>query len=132
MMLIRTRNEPLRRTFLSHRRRLTRYFSAVVEEDSSSTNSSFVGNSPVEEDVNDHGKPVLLNSKEHAVGYLNRILNARVYEAAIETKLQYANNLSERLQNNGKEIVLLLLVFVIESFQYGKIFKQLTYILYYL
>jgi hypothetical protein len=39
-------------------------------------------------------KPVLLNSKEHAVGYLNRILNARVYEAAIETELQYAENLS--------------------------------------
>lgn len=38
--------------------------------------------------------PVLLNSKEHAVGYLNRILNARVYEAAIETKLQHAKSLS--------------------------------------
>ena len=32
--------------------------------------------------------------KEQDVGYLNRILNARVYEAAIETELQYANNLS--------------------------------------
>lgn len=39
-------------------------------------------------------KPVLLNSKEHAVGYLSRILNARVYEAAIETDLQHAKNLS--------------------------------------
>lgn len=39
-------------------------------------------------------KPVLLNSKEHAVGYLSRILNARVYEAAIETELQHAKNLS--------------------------------------
>lgn len=38
--------------------------------------------------------PVLLNSKEHAIGYLNRILNARVYEAAIETKLQHAKSLS--------------------------------------
>ena len=39
-------------------------------------------------------KPVLLNSKEHAVGYLSRILNARVYEAAVETDLQEAKNLS--------------------------------------
>lgn len=38
--------------------------------------------------------PILLNSKEHAIGYLNRILNARVYEAAIETELQHAQNLS--------------------------------------
>ena len=39
-------------------------------------------------------KPIILNSKEHAVGYLSRILNARVYEAAIETELQHAKNLS--------------------------------------
>jgi len=39
-------------------------------------------------------KPILLNANEHAVGYLNRILNARVYEAAIETELQYAKNIS--------------------------------------
>lgn len=39
-------------------------------------------------------QPVLLNSKEHAVGYLGRVLNARVYEAAIETELQEAKNLS--------------------------------------
>jgi hypothetical protein len=39
-------------------------------------------------------KPVLLNAKEHAVGYLSKILNARVYEAAIETELQEAKNLS--------------------------------------
>ena len=38
--------------------------------------------------------PVLLNSKEHAVGYLSKILNARVYDAAIETDLQEAKNLS--------------------------------------
>jgi hypothetical protein len=39
-------------------------------------------------------QPVLLNAKEHAVGYLSRILNARVYEAAVETELQHATNLS--------------------------------------
>ena len=45
-------------------------------------------------------KPILLNAKEHAVGYLGRILNARVYEAAIETELQEAKNLSSvRLQH---------------------------------
>ena len=43
--------------------------------------------------------PVLLNAKEHAVGYLSRILNARVYEAAIETELQEAKNLSTHLKN---------------------------------
>jgi len=43
--------------------------------------------------------PVLLNSNEHAIGYLNRILNARVYEAAIETELQHAENLSTSLKN---------------------------------
>ena len=37
---------------------------------------------------------VSLKSKEQKVGYLNRILNARVYEAAIETELQHAENLS--------------------------------------
>ena len=40
------------------------------------------------------GKPVLLNAKEHAVGYLSKILNARVYDAARETELQLAKNLS--------------------------------------
>mmetsp|Transcript_50206 Transcript_50206/g.56078 ORF Transcript_50206/g.56078 Transcript_50206/m.56078 type:complete len:609 (+) Transcript_50206:31-1857(+) len=44
-------------------------------------------------------KPILLNANEHAVGYLNRILNARVYEAAIETELQYAKNISSELKN---------------------------------
>jgi hypothetical protein len=39
-------------------------------------------------------KPILLNSKEHAIGYLSKILNAKVYEAAIETDLQHAKNLS--------------------------------------
>lgn len=45
-------------------------------------------------DYNTETKPVLLNAKEHAIGYLSRILNARVYEAAIETDLQHAKNLS--------------------------------------
>ena len=40
------------------------------------------------------GKPVLLNAQEHAVGYLSKILNARVYDAARETELQHAKNLS--------------------------------------
>lgn len=44
------------------------------------------------EDLED--KPLVLNAKEHAVGYLSRVLNARVYEAAIETELQEAKNLS--------------------------------------
>lgn len=43
--------------------------------------------------------PVLLNSKEHAVGYLSKVLNARVYEASIETELQHAKNLSALLNN---------------------------------
>ena len=38
--------------------------------------------------------PVLLNAKEHVVGYLSRILNARVYDVAVETELQHAKNLS--------------------------------------
>ena len=38
--------------------------------------------------------PVLLNSNQHAVGYLSKILNARVYEASVETELQHAKNLS--------------------------------------
>mmetsp|Transcript_14590 Transcript_14590/g.40548 ORF Transcript_14590/g.40548 Transcript_14590/m.40548 type:complete len:599 (-) Transcript_14590:139-1935(-) len=40
-----------------------------------------------------------LDGNERAVGYLNRILNARVYEAAIETDLQHAKNLSAQLKN---------------------------------
>lgn len=43
--------------------------------------------------------PHLLNAKEYTIGYLNRILNARVYEAAIETELQPAKNLSMLLNN---------------------------------
>ena len=45
-------------------------------------------------DSAEESKPVLLNSKEHAVGYLSKVLNARVYDAAIETELQHAKNLS--------------------------------------
>jgi len=44
-------------------------------------------------------KPILLNSKEHAIGYLSKILNAKVYEAAVETDLQHAKNLSSHLSN---------------------------------
>jgi len=40
------------------------------------------------------GTPVLLNAQEHAVGYLSKILNARVYDAARETELLHAKNLS--------------------------------------
>lgn len=39
-------------------------------------------------------QPLLLNAKEHVVGYLSRILNARVYDVAVETDLQHAKNLS--------------------------------------
>jgi hypothetical protein len=42
----------------------------------------------------DQQTPVLLNSKQHAVGYLSKILNARVYDTAIETQLQEAKSLS--------------------------------------
>jgi threonine dehydratase len=44
--------------------------------------------------------PVLLNSKEHAIGYLNKVLNAKIYDAAIETQLQEAKSLSMLLNNN--------------------------------
>lgn len=40
------------------------------------------------------GKPVLLNSNQHVVGYLSRILNARVYDVSQETELQHAKNIS--------------------------------------
>jgi hypothetical protein len=49
---------------------------------------------PSSTNLPDQEVPVLLNAKEHAIGYLSKILNARVYEAAVETKLQYAHNLS--------------------------------------
>jgi len=49
---------------------------------------------PVSAGAPEEKQPVLLNAKEHAVGYLSKILNARVYDAAIETELQEAKNLS--------------------------------------
>lgn len=55
---------------------------------------------PEDPNYNKDTKPVLLNKKEHVVGYLSRILNARVYDAAIETDLQFATNLSNLLKNN--------------------------------
>jgi len=67
-----------------------RYKSTQAVEDVMTFPSSELGN---------EDKPVLLNSKEHAVGYLNRILNARVYDAAIETQLQDAKTLSMHLRN---------------------------------
>lgn len=54
---------------------------------------SFPAASPNDPDEMEN-QTVLLNSKEHAVGYLSKILNARVYEAAVETELQHAKNLS--------------------------------------
>lgn len=87
-----------------------RSFSTALEDPETTTNAnsqpyvSAPKNDVVEELVKHVGQeqPVLLNSKEHAVGYLGRILNARVYEAAVETKLQHAVNLSNHLQNTGK------------------------------
>jgi hypothetical protein len=49
-------------------------------------------------------KPILLNAKEHAVGYLGKVLNARVYEAAIETELQEATNLSSVRPGSGRTL----------------------------
>lgn len=44
--------------------------------------------------VKEETTPVLLNAKEHVVGYLSKILNARCYDACVETDLQEAKNLS--------------------------------------
>jgi hypothetical protein len=67
----------------------------VPYEDTRSTgfSRSSIGDHP-DEAFFPGSKPVLLNAKVHAVGYLSKILNARVYEAAIETELQFATNLS--------------------------------------
>ena len=60
----------------------------------------FKSSQPIEEVVSfpsseqEEETPVLLNSKEHAVGYLSKILNARVYDACKETELQEAKSLS--------------------------------------
>lgn len=45
------------------------------------------------------GKPVILDSSKHAVGYLSNILNARVYDVVKETALEPAVYLSAELQN---------------------------------
>jgi threonine dehydratase len=55
---------------------------------------NFPGVDPSSPLYNSEHKPVLLNAKAHVVGYLSKILNARVYDAAIETELQHAKNLS--------------------------------------
>lgn len=67
--------------------------------DASSEFVSFPAVDRNSKDYNMETKPVLLNAKEHAIGYLSKILNARVYEAAIETDLQHAKNLSAHLKN---------------------------------
>ena len=85
----------------------SRLFSSSLREKTVENNGEFIGGGSASEVVSypatdtsssednaEYEKPILLNSKEHVVGYLNRILNARVYEAAVETDLQYAENLS--------------------------------------
>ena len=87
-------------------RNRTKSTSAQEEVDGSfqtSESTSEIVSFPVSGESDKNGvdsKPVLLNSKEHAVGYLGKVLNARVYEAAIETELQEAQNLSAHLRNN--------------------------------
>lgn len=78
-----------------------RYKSNSPEQDSSEETSQHANEkiSPNSEmisfpTVEGEGKPVLLNAQEHAVGYLSKILNARVYDVAKETDLQEAKNLS--------------------------------------
>jgi len=85
----------------THTRSLVRKISLRNNVAANSTAVRFKCSQPVEDVVTfpsstepDRETPVLLNSKEHAVGYLNKILNARVYDAAIETQLQEAKSLS--------------------------------------
>jgi len=62
-----------------------------------SDDAEFISFPPTSDDADQKGiesQPLLLNAKEHVVGYLSRILNARVYDAAVETDLQHAKNLS--------------------------------------
>ena len=47
--------------------------------------------------------PLLLDASKHAVGYLSRVLNARVYDVCHETPLQYAPHMSRAL---GAEVYL--------------------------
>jgi uncharacterized protein YajQ (UPF0234 family) len=84
-----------------HTRSLVRKISLCNNVAANSTAVRFKSSYPVQDVVTfpsstepDHETPVLLNSKEHAVGYLSKILNARVYDAAIETQLQDAKSLS--------------------------------------
>eukprot|EP00979_Chaetoceros_neogracilis_P003657 scaffold652_cov188-Chaetoceros_neogracile.AAC.3 len=90
-----------------HTRSLVRKISLCNNVAANSTAVRFKSSYPVQDVVTfpsstepDHETPVLLNSKEHAVGYLSKILNARVYDAAIETQLQDAKSLSMLLKNN--------------------------------
>ena len=61
--------------------------------------------------------PVFLNSQAHAVGYLSKVLNARVYEVSKETELQHAKNLSSvstitcRTGARGKLLLFLYIFF---------------------
>lgn len=74
----------------------------LQEDDGVSYDNTRNGTDYARSSIGDHqdeaffpgSKPVLLNAKAHAVGYLSKILNARVYEAAVETELQFATNLS--------------------------------------
>ena len=62
--------------------------------------NSYINEKGVREEIvtfpvsSEESHPVKLNSHEHAVGYLSKVLNAMVYDAAIETELQHATNLS--------------------------------------
>ena len=71
-------------------RRVKSNAASPLDENGGATNER-VGFPTKENDVD---VPVLLNSKQHVVGYLSKVLNARVYEASIETELQHAKNLS--------------------------------------
>ena len=89
---------------IADRYRLRSFSSSIRESTAADSNGSMTSTESSEvlpfpvaatasPDVNIENQ-VSLNSKERRVGYLNRILNARVYEAAIETELQHAENLS--------------------------------------
>jgi hypothetical protein len=79
---------------------------------------NFPAADPEDPNYNADTTPVLLNAKEHVVGYLSKILNARVYDAAIETELQHAKNLSA---------VSLKRVVVVASAEHGTSDMQLSH-----
>jgi threonine dehydratase len=54
----------------------------------------------------DGEQALLLSPDKHAVGYLSKILNARVYDACIETDLQHAHNLSAEVGNGTNHVYL--------------------------